>query len=89
MPRDWLAGFARWRRRRQDQKRKREQYRGLSVPERLDYATTEQEVRDIVIDYNHEIVRAAFTGGGSKSGEPLLDPEDVLKEWRERRGNLT
>jgi hypothetical protein len=80
-----LAGFARWRRRRQDRRRKRARYRGLSVAERLDYAATEQEVRDAVIDFNAEIVRRACGPGGLAHLTPLLHPDDAVKEWRSRR----
>jgi hypothetical protein len=84
MPMPLLAGFARWRRRRQDRKRKREKYRGLSVYERLDYATTEEEVRDAVLDFNEEIVSRAVGPGGPHM-TPLLDPDDEVEDWRSRR----
>ena len=85
---DLLNGFVKWWRRRQDRKRKREQYRGLSVHERLDYATTEQEIRDAVIDYNEEIVTVILRRWALAPMTPLLNPDDVVKEWRaRRRGN--
>jgi hypothetical protein len=85
LPQRFRAGFARWRRRRQDRKRKREQYRGLTVAERLDYATTEQQVRDAVIDFNANIVRRACGPGARAHLTPLLNPDDTVKEWQSRR----
>jgi hypothetical protein len=80
MPPDLLDDFARWWRRRFG--RRPEQY--VDLYERLRYATTEQEVRAAVVDYNHEIARDAFIVRPSRHDTQLLDPEDVLKEWRAR-----
>jgi hypothetical protein len=76
-----LNGFTRWWRREFGRRREPE----LSVHELLGYATTEQEIRDAVLDYNADAVRGGFKRGAYGQMAPLLNADDVVKERRDRR----
>ena len=62
----------------------RTEYASLSA--RLDELRTEGEVREYLEDFNHRVIEARRQLlGGPPVVTPTVDPDDLVREWRERR----